>query len=92
MRARAQQNRWEEELDRTEHEMVWTTLYFMYHRDIWYSRLRALPQIPGNSPGHAAYCQQKMWQWEEFARSADFSFKRTNPDFPATWRPIITPS
>lgn len=39
MRARAQKNRWDEELMKTEKEMLWVTLYFMHHRDLWYDRL-----------------------------------------------------
>ena len=39
MRARAQRNRWDEELMKTEKEMLWVTLYFMHHRDLWYDRL-----------------------------------------------------
>ena len=40
LRARAQRNRWMEELPRTQREMMWTTLYFMHHRNLWYSRLQ----------------------------------------------------
>ena len=90
MRARAQRNRWEEEFPRTENEMIWTTLYFMHQRDLWYSRLQALPWMVGSSPGHEAYCQQKISHWEEFARIAEHQFKIANPDFPTTWRPIVT--
>jgi hypothetical protein len=89
MRARSQKHRWEEEFPRTEREMVWTTLYFMSQRDIWYSRLQALGQT---SPGHAAYCQQKIWQWEEFSRTADSQFTSANPDYLMTWKPIVTPT
>jgi hypothetical protein len=83
--------RWEEELPRTEREMVWTTLYFMHQRDDWYSRLQELRQTLPKSPGHEAYCEQKMAQWEEFARIASFQYRQVNPDFPLTWRPIVTP-
>jgi hypothetical protein len=92
MRARAQKCRWEEELPRTEKEMVWTTMYFMHQRDIWYDRLLAIREAQGHLPGQEAYCEQKISQWEEFARVADFQFRRANADFPQTWRPIITPT
>lgn len=92
MRARAQKLRWEEELPRTEKEMVWTTLYFMNQRDVWYARLQMLRHIPGPSVGQIAYCEQKISQWEEFARIAAFQFRSANPAFPDTWTPIVTPS
>lgn len=92
MRARAQKNRWEEELPRTEKEMVWTTLYFMHHRDTWYRRLCDIPVSMMDSdiiPGCIAYCQEKISQWEELARIADIQFRRSNSNFPATWVPLI---
>ena len=68
MRARSQRNRWEEELPRTEQEMVWATLYFMHQRDIWYARLVELHAKPVRLKGHEAYCEEKIAHWEEFAR------------------------
>jgi hypothetical protein len=44
---------------------------------------------PCNSSGHEPYCQQKIWQWEEFACVTDIKFKSANPDFPATWKPLV---
>jgi len=91
MRARAQKNRWEEELPRTEKEMIWTTLYFMHQRDIWYGRLVELRLETAENAGLRSYCEQMMFQWEEFSRIADFQFRRGNADFPGVWRPIFTP-
>jgi hypothetical protein len=92
MRARAQKHRWEEELPRTEKEMIWTTLFFMHQRDVWYSRSVGLRDSQSFSPGHQAYCEQMIFQWEEMARIAAFQFRRVNKDFPETWRPIVTPA
>ena len=92
MRARSQKNQWEEELPRTEHEMVWTTLYFAHQRDVWYNRLLQLRMRTNRLKGHEAYCEEKMFHWEEFARVADFQFRSTNPDFPDVWSPLVTPS
>jgi hypothetical protein len=91
MRARAQKNRWEEELPRTEKEMIWTTLFFMHQRDAWYGRLLDIRGETADSPGHRAYCEQMIFQWEEFSRIADFQFVHSNKDFPGIWRPIVTP-
>jgi len=91
LRARANAHRWEEELPRTEKEMVWTTLYFMHERDTWYSRLVTLREQGLNQGGHEAYCEQKISQWEEFAQLAAFQFRNANPDLPTIWVPLITP-
>jgi hypothetical protein len=90
MRARAHAHRWEEELPKTEQEMVWTTRYFMYQRDTWYKRLVILRAQDVKQKGHEAYCERNISQWEEFARLAEFQFRNANPEFPNTWVPIIT--
>jgi hypothetical protein len=89
MRTRAQAHRWEEELLKTEKEMVWTTLYFMHQRDTWYRRLVDLHEQVGPRKGHEAYCEQMISQWEEYARLAAFQFRKANSDFPDTWIPVV---
>ena len=91
LRARAQKNRWQEELPLTKKEMVWTILFFMHQRDIWYSQLQDLQKMESFSLEHKAYCEQMISQWEEFARIADFQFTEANPDFLPTWCPMVTP-
>jgi len=91
MRAHAQKNHWKEELPRTEKEMIWTMMYFMHQRDIWYGRLLNLRLEAPDTGGHRAYCEQMMFQWEEFSRIADFQFRHGNPDFPGVWKPIVMP-
>ena len=44
----------------------------MHQRDVWYNRLRGLRQRTDRLKGHEAYCEEKMFHWEEFARVADF--------------------
>ena len=90
MRARAQKNRWEEELARTEKEMVWTTLYFMHQRDKWYLRSQILQRNEESSSGHQAFCEQMIFQWEEFSRTADIRFGQVNSQFQTTWIPLVT--
>jgi hypothetical protein len=89
MRARAQKNRWEEELPRSEHEMLWTTLYFMHQRDKWYSRLVTLRKTLERGWGHEAYCEKMIFRWEELSRLAEIQYRVANPNFPATWIPLI---
>ncbi|MDX6295876.1 MAG: hypothetical protein QOH50_5046 [Kribbellaceae bacterium] len=85
LRARSQWNRWSEELPRTEKEMIWTTLYFMHQRDVWY---RTLSDQNGDK-GLIAYCEKKIYHWEEMARVADFQFRSANEDYPGVWCPIV---
>lgn len=87
MRARAQKNRWEEELPRTEKEMIWTTRYCMHQSDLWYERLCQLGQTTPRRPGHEAYCEEKLAEWEELGRVADFQFHQVWSQMPATWKP-----
>ena len=89
MRARAQKNRWEEELPRTEKEMVWTTLYFMHQRDVWHGQLISVASNTDRQRGHEAYCEEKIFYWDELARIAAFQFRCANADYPDTWRPLI---
>lgn len=91
MRARAQKNRWEEELPRTEKEMEWSTRYFMHQRDTWYARLLDLRLHQEGASGYAAYCEEMIFRWEEFGRLADAQYRIANPDFPPIWKPLVTP-
>jgi hypothetical protein len=91
MRARAQRNRWEEELPRTQKEMVWTTLFFMNQSNTWSLRLKQVRQSLPYAFGRHAYCEQMICQWEELGRIADLQFRAANPQFPPTWNPIVAP-
>lgn len=90
MRARAQKNRWEEELPRSEKEMEWTTRYFMHQRDIWYSRMASLRHQSVRASGHEAYCEEMIFQWEELGRLSDIQFRIANTEFPSTWKPLVS--
>lgn len=61
----------------------------MHERDNWYAHLVAFRDQGVAPKGHEAYCEQKISQWEEYARLAEFQFGRANSDFPNTWVPII---
>jgi hypothetical protein len=63
----------------------------MHQRDVWYNRLLGLRTRTDRRKGYEAYCEGKIFQWEEFARIADFQFRSSNPDFPVIWSPLVTP-
>ena len=90
LRARAQKNRWEEELPKTEHEMLWTILYFMNKRDIWYKRLQLLNLQGSDCAGRAAYCEEQIHQWDEFGRVADSQFHQVLRIQEPFWLPLRT--
>ena len=47
-----------EELSLTEHEMIWTTRFFMYQEMVWVSRLKDAKAR--HSAGHAAFCEKQI--------------------------------
>src|SRR4051812_10275659 len=53
LRAKSRQDRWNEELSMTSHEMVWVVLWFQRRSAVW--RSRAASELPNGSPGLAAY-------------------------------------
>lgn len=62
----------------------------MHQRDTWYARLQK--QHGGeweDTCGRAAYCEQRIGQWEEMARSADFQFRQVNSAMPVVWLPLL---
>ena len=62
MRAKCQADRWNKELQITQHEMVWVLNFFTYQKTIWKDRaLEAVFQ-----PGHRAYAYKQATMWEEF--------------------------
>ena len=88
--ARAQRNRWQEELPRTQREMIWTTLYFIHQRDMWQSRLQSSRSVVRRKEGFMAYCEKKIYIWEEMARIADIQFQEADTDYCPVWKPLIS--
>ena len=68
--ARAQRNRWSEELNLTEHEMEWTVRFYMYMAKLWASQRDA----NAGDPGLCAYAEQLMDMWNELGRIVDRLF------------------
>jgi hypothetical protein len=83
LRARAQANRWTEELKLTHHEMSWTVRFYMYMAKKWEFR-RSLR----NSNGHHAYAGKQIVMWNELGRVADSLFQENNPTYSSIWHGV----
>ena len=85
LRARAQKNRWTEELSRTKHEMTWVTRFFMYQALQW--DFRQISSGSSDNAGFQAYSAQKVDMWNEFGRVADAKFAIANKNYVQCWKP-----
>ncbi|KAI6098489.1 hypothetical protein F5141DRAFT_1205369 [Pisolithus sp. B1] len=53
LKARARRDRWKEEVSLVRHEMLWTCLWFEYHKDMWEKRA-----LQSTEPGKEAYAKK----------------------------------
>jgi hypothetical protein len=83
LRARSQNNRWEEELALTKHEMEWTVRWYVHMAGKWRAR-RDADDLP--SAGHRAYAEKQMAMWNELGRVSEVLFSNTNPAHPSVWQ------
>ena len=79
LRSRAQLHRWQEELNLTKHEMVWSTGYFIYQSVEW-ERWRQIAAAAAQ-PGPAAYAEKQIHRWRALARNAGNHFVKLVPDY-----------
>ena len=77
IRARAQKDRWEEELMLVKYEMGWTTRSFLHKAKEWQNRF----EEPDIDPGPKAYAAWQSSQWSVMALDADQMFRSANPDY-----------
>lgn len=84
LRARAEKNRWSEELYLTEHEMVWTVKYYMYMAKLW--EKRRMEYI--HNQGLKAYAEQQIALWNDLGRVTQNLFRRVNFSHSQIWSPI----
>lgn len=70
LRARAQKNRWEEELLLVTYEMQWTVRYFIHYGNMWQSAL----DDPNITEGAKAYATRQQTMWKTLAFRADKAF------------------
>jgi hypothetical protein len=76
LRARAQRQRWKEELILVGYEMIWTVNYFKHQCQQWSDRKAAANVV--NNSGAAAYASRKMAMWTCMASNADNKFQKVN--------------
>jgi hypothetical protein len=71
--------RWEEELNLTKHEMVWSTGYFIHQMTQWENR-RDMAAAPGH-PGPLAYAERQIHKWRMLAANADAHYVKLFPAY-----------
>ncbi|KAI6039496.1 hypothetical protein EDC04DRAFT_2568368, partial [Pisolithus marmoratus] len=69
LKARARRDRWKEEVSLVRHEMLWTGLWFEYHKKMWEQRA-----LQSTEPGTEAYANKQMGLWSDFASKARLMF------------------
>ena len=77
LRARAQKNRWEEELLLVKYEMQWATRYFLHKAGQWQDRFL----IPDADAGPKAYAARQSSQWKYLASEVDAMFRSANSEY-----------
>jgi hypothetical protein len=76
IRARAQKNRWQEELTLTGYEMQWTVRYFHHQAGTW--EKWGIQAADADKPGAAAYAARKVVMWTQLRNDAERRFTRTS--------------
>ena len=93
LRARAQKNRWEEEILLTQYEMKWVVNYFNHMALKWRSRCNVWTGVPladGRvARGHQAYAEKQIAMWNELGRVSDITFKLNCPHSISTWNMVL---
>ena len=77
LQARAQKDRWMEELLLVKYEMQWSTRYFLHKARQWQDRFH----IPDTDAGPKAYAAQQSSQWKYLALGADAMFRLANSEY-----------
>ncbi|KIK18133.1 hypothetical protein PISMIDRAFT_110102, partial [Pisolithus microcarpus 441] len=75
LKARARRDRWKEEVSLVRHEMLWTVLWFEYHKNMWEQRALQLTE-----PGKEAYARKQMVLWSDFANKTRLMFQGEQMD------------
>ena len=73
LRAKARQDRWNEELQIVRHEMKWTTLWFKNQLKEWKDLLKR--SVEENKAGHIAYAEKQVAMWKMFMREGERGFR-----------------
>ncbi|KAI5990270.1 hypothetical protein EDC04DRAFT_2912013 [Pisolithus marmoratus] len=70
LKARARRDRWKEEVLLVRHEMLWTSLWFKHHKNIWEKRA-----LQSTEPGKEAYANKQIGLWSDFDKKARLMFQ-----------------
>ena len=92
LKSRAQLNRWDEELNLTKHEMVWTTGYFVHKSVEWQQWaettaaaasevLSTAAERTALAAGKAAYAHKQVNLWNRLAAYADSQYVLLYPQY-----------
>ncbi|KAI5987803.1 hypothetical protein EDC04DRAFT_2588969, partial [Pisolithus marmoratus] len=75
LKARARRDRWKEEVLLVRHEMLWTSLWFKHHKNIWEKRA-----LQSTEPGKEAYANKQIGLWSDFDKKARLMFQGKQMD------------
>ncbi|KAI6027082.1 hypothetical protein EDC04DRAFT_2927675 [Pisolithus marmoratus] len=70
LKARARRDRWREEVSLVRHEMLQTTLWFQYEKEIWETWA-----LQSTEPGKEAYASKQVELWSDFTKKAGLMFQ-----------------
>ncbi|KAI6003376.1 hypothetical protein EDC04DRAFT_2971510 [Pisolithus marmoratus] len=70
LKARARRDRWREEVSLVRHEMLWTTLWFQYEKEIWETWA-----LQSTEPGKEAYASKQVELWSDFTKKVGLMFQ-----------------
>ena len=84
LRARAQRNRWAEEIILVKHEMQWTLNFYMHMAQTWQNR-RDIDQPACDTGsqryrGRRAYAERQMAMWNSLSKVSEAAFRKLNTD------------
>jgi len=79
LRARAQRQRWNEELILVRNEMDWTVRYYIYQSTVWKDRKSVAEGM--DDMGAAVYAARKYAMWMHMAVTSADQFKNVNPTY-----------
>ncbi|KAI6102254.1 hypothetical protein F5141DRAFT_1008509 [Pisolithus sp. B1] len=75
LNAMARRDRWKEEVSLVRYEMLWTCLWFEYHKNMWEKRA-----LQSTGPGKEAYAKKQMGLWNDFLKKARLMFQGKQVD------------
>ncbi|KAF9555065.1 hypothetical protein CPC08DRAFT_643398, partial [Agrocybe pediades] len=84
LRARAEKDRWQEELQLTRHEMEWTTRFYMHMAQVWAQHRNNCRE----KPGFTAYAEQQIALWNDLGHIVENLFCHHNSTHVRIWKGV----